>query len=147
MTQLYDNFAALAAGSAGAPSIVDAAVSNVSGIKLLSTSIPAGKYGASSIAAPDIATDAVGNTEIVVDAVHQGELKTAVDSQSAAIGANTYVHFTPAGGFHTLAPFLSTSSAVWTDMSIIPELGTTAPSKFTIGSGSFSGYTAYFYAY
>lgn len=102
MTQLYDNFAAMAAGSGGAPSIVYGAMS-------FSNNIVAGDIAASAVGASEIAAGAVGASEIGSDAVHQAEVFTASQDVTRATDGTTY--FTATGGAYTLGHTLAIAVA------------------------------------
>jgi len=96
MTQLDDNLDALAAGDAGAPSIVEAALAAAVAAKLVTSGNSHNHSGGDGALIPNAAVIGLGSCALISsvtaaylasDAVIQAKVKTALGSQSASLGA------------------------------------------------------------
>jgi hypothetical protein len=106
MTQLDDNFEALANGDSGAPSIQTAALANkiVTAAKIADNTITQLNMGGDSVGSSQIIDGSVGGSEIGASAVGQSEISgNAVGVGELKIGTSTHSRSNDSSGQHTLS--------------------------------------------
>lgn len=122
MTALRDNFAAMAAGDSGAPTIVYAAMSfsnNIVAGDIAANAIGASEIAPDAIGASEIATNGVGQAEIAANAVGQSELKDTTGEVSTTI--DNIAILTLPGGSYGFYPQIKQANTIYPMYAYINE--------------------------